>query len=304
MRPQDHPGHDQALARLAHRQHGVVSLRQLDDLGFSRTAVRRRVEVGRLHRLHRGVFAVGHRRLTLRARWLAAVLACGPAAVLSHGAALALWDLRPQPAGAIDVTVVARGRRGLPGVRLHCVRALNPDDRLTREAIPVTTVARTLLDYAEIAPADQLRTALDAADRRELLDTRELEHLLDRSPGRRGAQALTRALTQLTGPAPWTRSEFERQFLALVRAAGLPEPQCNVVVAGVEVDFFWPAARVAVETDGYGFHGGRSQFETDRARDARLAVAGIRTVRLTQRRLHNDRREVEAQLHQLLQDLL
>jgi predicted transcriptional regulator of viral defense system len=157
MPDKDHPAPDRKLARLAARQHGVVSLDQLRDLGLTRDAVSWRAQSGHLHRIRRGVYAVGHRRLTQRARWLAAVLACGPSAVLSHRAALALWALRPAPAGPIDVTAVARGRRPGEGIRLHCVRSLDPVDRLTIDAIPVTTVTRTLLDYAEVAKRQEPR---------------------------------------------------------------------------------------------------------------------------------------------------
>jgi very-short-patch-repair endonuclease/predicted transcriptional regulator of viral defense system len=294
-----HPPNDRGLARLATRQHGVVSLWQLRALGLCASTVRHRVAAGRLHRVHVGVYVVGYRRLSPRGRWLAAVLACGPGAVLSHLAALALWELRPHPPGPLDVTVVARGRRGPAGIRVHCVRALDPRDHLVRDAIPVTTVARALLDYAGASSAQQLRTALEAADRRDLLDTREIQACIARSPGR-ATRALTDALAALTGAAPWTRSELERAFLALIRAAGLPEPQANVLVAGHQVDFFWPAAGLVVEVDGYAFHRGRRSFESDRRRDTDMALAGLRTIRLTQRRIAREPERVQAELRVLL----
>jgi very-short-patch-repair endonuclease len=229
-----------------------------------------------------------------------AVPASGSTAVLSHRAALALWELRPRPAGPIDVTVVARGRRPLAGIQLHCVRSLDAADRMTIDAIPVTPVARALLDYAEVARPQQLRLAVEAADRRELLDLGAVRALLSRSPGRHGARPLAEVIEQLTGPAPWTQSQLERHFLALVRAARLPEPQCNVIVEGELVDFFWPDARLIVETDGFEFHRHRAQFEADRRRDARLQAAGFRVVRITQWRLKHEPGGVVAELRRLL----
>lgn len=270
---------------MAARQHGVVSWPQLAALGLSRNAVHQRAKAGRLHRVHRGVYAVGHARLTLRGRWMAAVLACGPQAVLSHRSALALHDLRPVPAGPIDVTVPARGRKGPPGLRLHCVRALDPRDRTRKDAIPVTTVARALLDYADTARPQQLRLALEAAERRDALDGRALAALLHRSPGRRGLKALSAALRELGDEAPWTRSELENHVLALVRHYGLPEPQCNVVVDGFTVDAYWPEANLVLEADSWHFHKTRAQFEEDRRRDAELQARGKRAIRVTQRRL-------------------
>jgi very-short-patch-repair endonuclease len=304
-----HPKHpdapDHRLARLATTQHGVVSVAQLQALGLSNAAIYRRARAGRLHRIHRGVYAVGHRRLTPKARWLAAVLACGPTAVLSHRAALAFWDLRPRPRGPIDVTVVARGRRSPPGIRLHCVRALHPGDFVVLDAIPVTTVARSLFDHGLAATPEQLRTAIEAAERSNRLDP-QIEELLARTPGLPGTAKLRHALAALTGSAPWTRSELERVFLALVREAGLPEPQANVIVAGHLVDFHWPAARLVVEVDGYAFHRGRASFELDRRRDLDLQLAGQRAIRLTQRRIHAEELRVQAELRALIErtDLL
>jgi very-short-patch-repair endonuclease len=288
------------LQRLATRQHGVVSLEQLRALGFTDRTAHDRAAAGRLLRLHRGVYAVGHGSLSQHGRWLAAVLAVGPEAVLSHAAALALWRLRPRRPGPIDVTVAGRGRRAGKGIALHCVRALAPADRMTIDAIPVTTVARTLLDYAEQASAQQLRLALEAADRRELLDVRAIEALLARTPGRHGARALRSAVTAMAGPAPETRSELERAMLALVRDGGLPEPQCNVLLHGYSVDMLWPEARLVVELDGYPFHRTRRAFEDDRRRDARLQAAGYRVLRITARRLREEPEEVLAEIAGLL----
>jgi very-short-patch-repair endonuclease len=263
----------------------VVATWQLYSLGFSKSQVHDRAAAGWLHRVHRGVYAVGHRRLSAKGRWLAAVLACGPDAVLSHHAAVALWGLRPRVGGPVDVTVPGRRKRGQRGIRVHNVRALADVDRTVLDGIPVTSLPRTLLDYAEVARPQQLRLALEAADRRGLLDRRAIEELCARSPGRRGRGPLKSALADLSGPAPWTQSELERRFLALIRGGGLPEPHCNVVVAGHVVDFHWPRQRLVVEVDGYEYHRSREAFENDRERDAALQIAGQRVLRVTHRRI-------------------
>ncbi len=283
--PFDTPG-DEAIAKLAGRQHGVVATWQLKELGYSQSAIRRRTRTARLHRLYRGVYAVGHTRITLRGRWMAAVLACGRKAVLSHRSAAALWGLRPSPSGQIDVTVTGGSARGQTGIRLHRTRSLHPEDRATLDGIPVTSVARTMLDYAEDARAPQLRSALEAAERLDLLTNEALDGLFARSPGRRGRKSLTRALAQMRGrTVPWTQSELERHFLELIREAALPEPQANVYVGGVLVDFFWPAQRLVVEVDGYNFHKTRRSFEDDRRKDAKLQLAGCRVLRVTEARI-------------------
>jgi very-short-patch-repair endonuclease len=279
---------------LAAKQHGVVPHWQLLKLGFSRDDIRGLAARGHLHRLYRGVYAVGHRRLTTRGRWMAAVLACGPEAVLSHRAAIALWDLRPIPGGPIDVTVPGRSRQGQDGIRIHNVRRLHPDDCTTLDGIPVTTLHRALLDYAEVARFQQLRHAIDAAERLDRLDGHELERLYARSKGRHGLKPLKSAVAKLRGSPPWTQSELERQFLALIREAGLPEPQANVFVEGFLVDFWWPQSRLVVELDGYRFHKDRRKFEDDRLQDTKLQLAGCMTIRVTQRRIENKPRELLA----------
>jgi very-short-patch-repair endonuclease len=288
---------DAGVARLATRQHGVVASWQLHEIGIRASGIKRRVAAGRLHRIHRGVYAVGYRRLSPRGWWLAAVLACGPDAVLSHRAAIALWDLRPRVPGPVDVTV-GRTRHSRQGIRVHSVRTLDEADIATRDGIPVTSLHRTLLDYAEVARTQQLRLALEEAERRALLDGRALHALMARSPGRRGHRPLRAALSEISDP-PWTQSELERRLLALIRGCGIPEPHCNVVVAGHLVDFHWPAQRLVVEVDGYAFHRSRTAFERDRERDAALQLAGLRVLRVTHRRVSQPQPLI-AQLRALL----
>lgn len=267
----------------------MVSRAQLLALDFPSQTINRQVRRGQLHWIHRATFAVGHPRLTPRGRWMAAVLACGAGAVLSHRAAWALWELGPRPGGAVDVTAPRDRRRAIPGVRLHRSRRVIACDTRLIDGIPVTSVPRTLLDLAEILSPQRLRRALEEADRRELLDGRELDELVQhRSHGCHGLAALRAARTALNGSAPWTLSELEEAFLGLIRQAGLPEPRCNVLVEGELVDCFWPDAPLVVELDGYAVHRGRRSFEDDRRRDGKLQLAGVPVLRFTQPRVMHE----------------
>jgi very-short-patch-repair endonuclease len=291
------PPRDVLLAALAKRQHGVVSLAQLLGLGFSEKGIAERVRTGRMHRIHRGVYAVSPARLRTEGYWLAAVLACGPGAVLSHRSAASLWELRPSAAQAIDVTVPARsGRRRRPGIQVHRSTRLTAEEVVTRDGIPVTTVARTLLDLADVLPAQALKRAIDEAEYRGRLDLTSLHAVVENNPGRRGAKLLD----LLTEPAQRTRSDLEEDFLALCRRHRLPRPYVGATVGGYEDDFVWPDAHLIVETDGLAAHRTRRAFEDDRKRDRRLLHAGYRTVRLTGRALHDDESEVAEALRELL----
>jgi hypothetical protein len=270
------------LAALAAGQWGVVSAAQLAALGFSAAGVTRRVQAGRLHRVHRGVYAVGHRSLAVQGRWLAAVLACGPGAVLSHRSAAAHWNLLATSATRVDATA-ARGRHGAPGIRLHRSRSLDAQDTIAHQTIPTTTVARTMLDLAAIVPAHRVERALAQAERLRLYDHAALTDVIQRSNGHRGRQALQEAVAQ--EPA-FTRSDLEARLLELTRAHGLPTPLVNHILAApdhprLEVDFCWPAHQLIVETDTYATHGTRHAFEHDRRKDAALAAAGYTVLRFT-----------------------
>lgn len=250
----------QRLAELAARQHGVVSSRQLLELGYSRGAISRAAAAGRLHPLHRGAYAVGHARLTAHGRCLASVLACGSDALLSHRAAAWLWGLLSDaPGKTIDVTVPGRGHRRR-GIDVHHAPGLGDLDRAMCEGIPVTAVPRTLLDLAAVTPRRLPRT-LERSDQLGLFDLRAVEAVLDRCGGHSGAGRLRKALAAYREPA-FTRSELERRFLRLVDEAGLPAPSVNIFVGGFELDAYWERERFAVEIDGYEFHrGGRPSSE-------------------------------------------
>jgi very-short-patch-repair endonuclease len=231
---------------------------------------------------------------------MAAVLACGESAVLSHRSAATLWDLLPRRSGTtrVDVTVAAdRGRR--PGVRVCRVRTLRADETTTHEGIPVTTVTRTLLDLAGLAEQRELERALAAAFDRDDTDRGALLAMLSRHAGRTGAKRL-RALLQSDTPAALTRSEAEERFLSLIRKAQLPAPATNVRVHGHEVDFYWRAERLVVEIDGFAFHSSATSFERDRHRDAKLAAAGVRVTRVTWRQLENEPEAVLVRLAQAI----
>lgn len=289
------------IAVLAARQHGVVSGRQLAELGVAQQTISDRVATGRLHRVHRGVYAVGHTVLGARGRWMAAVLAGGPGAVLSHASAGALWELRPSAAVAVDVTVRRSGRAKRPGVRVHRPRTLRPSEVTTHHHIPVTTPARTVLDLAATLQHHRLERVLDQVEILELADYPALDALAGAHPGHRGAGKLRRALATHLAGTTLTRSELEERFFALCHDHGLPRPKVNERVAGKEVDFLFAAERVIVETDSWQFHRTRRAFENDRARDALLLTRGYRTLRVTHEALKRDRESVAATIATVLE---
>lgn len=291
---------DQALAVLAAGQHGVVARSQLRAAGLGQSAIDHRVRSGRLHVVHAGVYAVGQPRLPARGDWMAAVLACGRGAVLSHSTAAALWGIRASSAARVDVTVARRGAHHRRGIRVHAVRDLDPEDRAQREQIPITSVARTLLDLAEVLQPQTLSRAFEEAERLELLDLRAIERLWVSNRGRHGLRRLRLLLDDARPANTAVRSELERLFLDLCHEAGLPMPTVNVVVEGFEVDAFWPDAGLVVELDGHQFHRSRSAFERDRARDAALLLAGYRVLRITHRRLKTEPEALERTVRSLL----
>ena len=272
---------DGGLAELAAAQYGVVARGQLRAAGLSDTAIARRVQAGRLHRVHRGVYAVGHTALSPSGRWIAAVLACGPGAVLSHASAAALWGLRPSASTRISVTVPASVTRRVPGLRVHRARSLGVDEVATERGIPVTSAARTVLDLAATLSDRALERLLDQAERARLTDTPSVEAVARAHPGHRGAGRLLRVLAVHLPGTTVTRSDLEERMLALCRAHALPRPQVNHTVAGLEVDFLFATERLVVETDGWAYHRGRAAFERDHERDAVLARAGHRVLRFT-----------------------
>jgi very-short-patch-repair endonuclease len=289
--------HDRGIARVAGRQYGVITRAQLIDLGLTPDAIVLRVNSSRLHRLHRGVFAFGTPVLTPNGHRLAAVLACGPAAVLSHKSAAAVWGLLPTAQTVIDVTVPAKSADARRGIRVHRTRSLHPDDVQILDGIPITSIARTILDLAGVLRPGQLLRAVEQTGRLHKLDLNTLQATIDRSPNRKGTKALRAILADFTA-APATRSELERDFLGVVTDAGLPRPRLNVRVAGLEVDAYWPQWTLVVELDGRAYHSDPGVFERDRVRDGRLQRAGNQVLRVTYKRLHGQPAEVIADLRE------
>jgi very-short-patch-repair endonuclease len=282
------PGLDAVVADLAARQWGVVTLRQLEACGLTRGAIEHRLATRRLQRLWRGVYAFGHQELTRQGQLIAAVFACGRGAGLSHLTAAVEWEMLMREADALDITVPARsGRRRQPGIRLHCVRRLDPDDVTLNNGIPITTPARTLIDLSAVVSDRLVERALEQAQIRRLLPPGALEAALERSHGRK-----TRVLRALVATerrvSTVTRSELEERFLALVRHAGLPDPEVNVRIGGYEVDFLWRVERRVIEVDGHAYHSTRQATTRDRRKDDDLEAAGFRVTRFTADQiLHN-----------------
>jgi very-short-patch-repair endonuclease len=279
---------DHAIAHLAWRQWGVVSREQLRRLGLSDDEIDYRIAVGRLRLIHRGVYAVGHHRLTPEGIWMAAVLAGGAEATLSHRSAARLWGLLPWE-GRIEVTVPRRIRQR-PGI--HYFQASVDAFHLTEHrAIPVTTVARTLFDLGAV-DKNRVPKALEQADVLQLLHVRELQHLVDEHPRRPGTSAIRAALAAAVDWRGITRSELEQRFRAVVADADLPAPEMNCRVdlgtMVIEADAVWEDERLIVELDGYAFHRTQAAFERDRQRDRAAVAAGWRVIRITWRQLAND----------------
>jgi len=289
-------GHE--VAQLASRQHGIVARGQLLAAGLTPRGIERRLEAGGLHRLHRGVYAVGYPKLSLRGRWMAAVLACGEGAVLSHMAAAALWGLSGPRAGPVDVTS-SHGRNGRVGIRLH--RSRLHEERASHDGIPATAVPRTLLDLAGLVEERKLERLFEEADRLGLLRFDALARTCERGVGRRGVGACRRLLDAARAPSEG-RSPLEQRFAAFCRERGLPPPVHNAQVLDREVDACWPGGRLVVELDGFAYHGHRAAFERDRSRDSAMQAAGYRVVRLTHRRLEQEPDAVAALLRGLLSD--
>ncbi|HSM35638.1 MAG TPA: DUF559 domain-containing protein [Longimicrobiales bacterium] len=270
---------------LAGRQHGVVARAQLLAAGVPAHVVDHRLKAGRLRGLYRAVYRVGPQP-GRRERAMAAVLACGEGAVVSHRSAAVLWGLLSRPAGPHPVEIsLRRGyREPGPSVLVRRIRSLRRDETTVLDGIPVTIPARTVLDLAATTGEREVERAMAQAERSGLASRTQLQAVLDRHPGRPGTPVLRALLSRVGGPA-LTRSEAEARLLTLVRRARLPDPEANVRVADVEVDFLWRAARLVIEVDGFAFHSSARAFERDRRRDATLTAAGFRVLRTTWRQI-------------------
>ncbi len=286
---------DRAVVRLAAGQHGVVTRGQLVELGLGRTAIDWWISRGRLHRLHRGVYLVGHPVPPRFALGLAAVLACGDGAVMSHRSACVLWELIRGSDDDIDVTVPGN-RRHRPGIRVHRT-CLVRSECTKRHGIPVTTAARALLDFSEQGTGREVERAFYEALAQRRTSPPQLGKLLEDSPGRKGTRTLQALLDQYGTPTV-TRHEAENILFALIRKGRLPGPARNIRVGGHELDFFWQSERLNAEIDGYQWH--RYRMERDQVRDAELQAQGIRVVRISWRTLTTEPEAVLVRLAQAL----
>ena len=268
---------DVVISRTAARQHGVVSVGQLRLAGLDKHSVARRVRAGRLHPIHRGVYAVGHRSISQEGKWMAAALACGDGAVLSHRSAASLWGLLPaRTASNADISAPGTGgKRKRSGIRLHRCSSLAPAHVSKHRAIPTTTPARTISDLRNAITPPELRRALRQA-------------------------AILGLPLGPDGVHDRTRSELEFLFLDLCRKHRLPAPEVNIRIGSLLVDFLWRNQRLIVETDGYKYHRGRTAFEDDRVRDLKLRALGYDVIRLTHRQVMNSSEEVLTTLEKAL----
>jgi hypothetical protein len=280
----------------------MVARRQLLELGFSRDMIKRRIDRGALHRFHRGVYAYGHRSITMEGRWMAAVLAFGPEAVLSHRSAAQLWGLVPRSSIAPEVTRRAHAG-GRPRLVIH--RGALPADEVGRmRGIPVTSVARTMFDLAGMLREREVERAWNEMEVREYRLRLSIPALVERYPGRKGSVLLARLADRKTLPVGITRNDLEEAFLALIDRYGLPRPRMNAHLAVrdrfYEIDCLWEDRRVAIELDGGGAHGTVRAFHRDRERDRILAAEGWTTSRITWHHIHETPSAVASDLHLIL----
>jgi predicted transcriptional regulator of viral defense system len=295
LRPDRPAGRDrgdtEAIAKLATHQHGVISHAQLSAAGIGRSRIARWVASARLHPVHPEVFALGHAALSLDGRLVAAVLYGGDQAVLSHTTAAWMWSLIDAVPTRIHLTTPGR-RSSLPGVRVHRTRELSAT---SCRGLPVTPVARTLVDLAGMVRFSDLRRALAEADYRGLLEPAEIGSVLKK--GRRGSRALRAALDVHLPQLAETLSVLEERFLELCELAGVPTPEINARVGGMMVDALWRDERLVVELDGAAAHGGWAQVSRDRQRDLTLRRLGFRVLRYTWHQVTATPTEVAADLH-------
>lgn len=297
---QHHGGGDGAVEWVARNQLDVISIGQLRRAGVGRGAIASRERKGALRRMFRGVYLVGHTTPLPGAIELAAVLAYGDNTVVSHRSAAALWGLVAPPPMP-EVTVIGRNCRPRHGLRVHNALSLDARFRALRFGIPVTSVARTVIDVAGGADSHEVERVIGDAFAQRLLRDGQLEAEIDRCSPHPGVGQLRAILKAQGGPA-LTRSEAERRMRRLLKDAGLPPAQTNARVEGFEVDFYWPGHKLVVEVDGYQFHADRAAFERDRRKGLALAAAGLQVIRITWRQLVEEPVWVAVQLSRALAD--
>jgi predicted transcriptional regulator of viral defense system len=293
------------MGRLALAQHGVVTLGQLEALGFSGRTVQQRERARRLHRIHQGTYSLLPGPVTVRAKFMAAVLASGPEAVLSHRSAAYLWGLVDDWEEPIHVTAPHRRGRSPGSVAAHRDGSLLPTDKTLRFGIPCTSLARTLLDYAGLAQEWELQKAVAQAEILRLLHMPTLRALLKRCRRRRGVARLRLLLDAIDPQAKRARSELERLFLGMCSRHDLPKPEVNVWLTAADgkryqADFLWRDARLIVEADSRRFHDTHSAFVKDRKREQQLQLARWRVSRCTWEQVERESRLLAITIHGLL----
>jgi very-short-patch-repair endonuclease len=274
----------------AGRQHGIVTRRQLLGLGFGEEAIEHRIATGRLHRVWRGVYAVGWPQMTPKRRWMAAVLACGEGAALSHRSAAALWGICKERSERIDVSVRRRCEHRRPGIHVRSRPSLPASDVVRHNGIPATRPARTLVDLATELDVGALERAINEADKLDLIDADSLRDALAGFVGEPGVRVLRTLLDRQTFRL--SDSELERLFRPIATTAGLSPPITKAVVNGFEVDFFWPDLGLVVETDGLRYHRTPSAQARDRLRDQTHTAAGLTPLRFTHRQVRYEQGHV------------
>jgi very-short-patch-repair endonuclease len=279
---------------MAGRQHGIVARRQLLALGFNSREIEHRVARGRLHLVMRGVYVVGWPRLTQKQRWMAAVLACGDGAMLSHQSAAVLWGISTKSSGEIDVSVRRRARLRRPGIRIRACGGLGDADISSRDGIPVTGVVRTLIDIATELGSVAVERAVNEADKLDLVDPEALRSALEGHAGERGVRVLRTLLDARTFRL--SDSDLEIAFRPIAANAGLPPPLTKQIVNGFEVDFFFPELALVVETDGLRYHRTPSAQARDTRRDRAHLLAGMTPLRFTHYEVKHESAKVRQEL--------
>jgi very-short-patch-repair endonuclease len=264
---------------LARKQHGVVSREQLLDLEFSERSVEHRLRTGRLYSVRRGVYAVGRPQISREGRWMAAILACGRGAALSHGSAAMLWGIGRETGRRIDISVRRPCNHRLPGIKARTRPTLPLEDITEENGIPITAPARTLIDLATELTPKRLERAVNEADKRDLIDSEALRVALDDHAGERGVRPLRTLLDRQTFRLSDT--ELEVLFRPIAVRAGLPTPLTKEMVNGFEVDFYWPDLGLVVETDGWHYHRTASAQTRDALRDQTHTATGLTPLRFS-----------------------
>ena len=272
---------ERQIAQIAGRQDNLITWEQLVRIGVGRRSVARRVENGRWQRIHKAVYLIGPAPPTLSARARAAAFTCGDGAAVSHRTAAVIWRLVPNsPEPELHVTVAGRNPGVKPGIHIHRVAELVPEEVTTNNGFPLTTAARTICDLAATDPLRDLESGLAEARIHRLATDRQINAVIQRAPTRPGAPII-RKLLEAEDDTGYTRSKAERRLRDLIHAADLERPLFNEPLLGYVVDALWPKQRLIVEVDGYTYHSHRAAFERDRRRDQQLIAAGYRVIRVT-----------------------